>query len=180
MDTTSQVQYHWATTGTANWSIASVFTIGFSHYLVDLLADSLECWWLCSVQRNRKRDMQVVLKEKNVFIFCFLEQHLRHTEIPRLGVQSELQPLAYTTATAMQDLSCICDLHNSSRQLQILNPLSEARDRTHDLMVPSWIHFHSTTTGTPFIFFQLYFKRLHLHHLWLSVCSSSWENMCRK
>ena len=35
-------------------------------------------------------------------------------EVSGLGVESELQLLAYTTATAMQ----------------ILNPLSEARDRT--------------------------------------------------
>ena len=29
------------------------------------------------------------------------------------------------------------------------NPLSEARDRTHSLMVPSWIRFCCTTTETP-------------------------------
>ena len=33
----------------------------------------------------------------------------------------------------MQDLSCICDLHLSSQQHRILNPLSEARDQTHNL-----------------------------------------------
>jgi len=31
----------------------------------------------------------------------------------------------------------------------ILNPLSEARDRTRNLMVPGRIHFHCATTGTP-------------------------------
>ena len=30
----------------------------------------------------------------------------------------------------------------------ILNPLSEARDWTHNFMVPSWIHFHCATMGT--------------------------------
>ena len=35
--------------------------------------------------------------------------------------------------------SYICDLHHSSQQHQILNPLSEARDQTYNLMVPSWI-----------------------------------------
>ena len=44
-------------------------------------------------------------------------------EVPRLGVSSELQLLAYATATATRDLSCICDLHPSSWQRQILNPL---------------------------------------------------------
>ena len=33
----------------------------------------------------------------------------------------------------------ICNLHHSSRQCQILNPLSKARDRTLNLMVPSRI-----------------------------------------
>ena len=70
-------------------------------------------------------------------------------EVPRLGVSSELQLLACTTATAAQDLSHICDLHHSSRQCRILNPLSEARDGTRNLMVPSWIRFCCATTGTP-------------------------------
>ena len=51
-------------------------------------------------------------------------------EVPRLGIESELQPLAYTTATALQDLSLICNLHRSLWQHWILNPLSEARDQT--------------------------------------------------
>ena len=37
-----------------------------------------------------------------------------------------------------QDSSCICDLHHSSWQGHILNPLSEARDGTRNLMLPSW------------------------------------------
>ena len=36
----------------------------------------------------------------------------------------------YTTATATPDLSCSWDLHHSSRQRQILNPLTKARDQT--------------------------------------------------
>ena len=74
-------------------------------------------------------------------------------EVPRLGVQSELQLLAYASATAMPDPSSACDLHHSSRQCWILNPLSEARDQTHNLMVPSRSCFHCATTGTsPLIF----------------------------
>ena len=60
-------------------------------------------------------------------------------EVPRLGVQSEWQLLAYTKATATQDLSGICDLHGSLWQYWILNPVSEARDRTYILMVPSQV-----------------------------------------
>ena len=49
----------------------------------------------------------------------------------------------------MPDPSRICDLHHSSRQSQILNPLSEARDQICNLRVPSRIRFHCATTGTP-------------------------------
>ena len=34
------------------------------------------------------------------FYFCFLGPHPWHMDVPRLGVESELQLLAYTTATA--------------------------------------------------------------------------------
>ena len=62
-------------------------------------------------------------------------------EVLRLGLKSELQLTAYTTATAMGHLSHICDLHYSSQQRRILNPLIKARDGTPDLTVPSWIRF---------------------------------------
>ena len=58
-------------------------------------------------------------------------------EVIRLRVESELQLPAYTIATAMQDLSRVCNLHHGSRQHRILNPLSEARDRTCVFMDPS-------------------------------------------
>ena len=69
-------------------------------------------------------------------------------EVPRLGVKSEPQLPAYATATAAQDPSLICNLHHSSRQRQILNPLSKARNRIHNLVVPSQIRFCCTMTGT--------------------------------
>ena len=87
------------------------------------------------------------------FIFCFLGLHLRHMEVPRLGVESELQLPGYTTATAtttaMQDLSCVCGLHDGSWQHQILNPLSEASNQTHILMDTSHVRLCCTTMGTP-------------------------------
>ena len=55
---------------------------------------------------------------------------MQHMEVPRLGVESELQLPACATAIAMQDLSFVCDLHQSSWHRQILNPLSKARDHT--------------------------------------------------
>ena len=68
-----------------------------------------------------------------MYVFIFLGPHLWHIEIPRLGVESELLLLAYTTVTATADPatadpSRLCDLHHSSRQGRFLNPPSEARD----------------------------------------------------
>ena len=60
------------------------------------------------------------------FFFFFLGLHLQHMEVSRLGVELELQLLAY--GTAMQDLSCICNLHCSLQQHQILNLPNKARD----------------------------------------------------
>uniref|UniRef100_A0A8D1BK53 2'-phosphotransferase n=2 Tax=Sus scrofa TaxID=9823 RepID=A0A8D1BK53_PIG len=74
------------------------------------------------------------------FVFLlFLGPLSWHMEVPRLGVESELEPPAYARATATRDPSRICNLHHSSRQCQIVNPLSKARDRTRNLMVPSRI-----------------------------------------
>ena len=63
-------------------------------------------------------------------------------QVPRQGVQLELQLLAYTTATATPDLSCVCDLHRSSQQCQMRNPLSKARDRTQVFMDTSRVNYH--------------------------------------
>ena len=63
-------------------------------------------------------------------------------EGPRLGVESKLHLLAYASAIATQDLSHTCDLHHSSQQCQILNPLSEAGDRTCILMDTSQVCYH--------------------------------------
>ena len=63
-------------------------------------------------------------------------------EVPRLRGTSELELPAYATAAALRDLSCVCDLHHSSQQCWILNPLGEARDGTCVLMDTSQICFH--------------------------------------
>ena len=76
-------------------------------------------------------------------------------EVPRVGVESEMQLPAYATATALPALSCVCDLHHSSWQCQILNPLSVARDRSHNLMVPSQIRFCCAMMRTHTEFFSL-------------------------
>ena len=66
-------------------------------------------------------------------------------EVPRLGVEGELQMPDTTKVTP--DQSPICDLHCSLQQHQILNP-SEGRDWTHILTNPSQFLIHWATTGT--------------------------------
>ena len=70
---------------------------------------------------------------------CLFRAAVRHVGIPRLGVESQLQLPAYTRATETQHLSRVCNLHHSSQQRQILNQLSEARDRTCILMDTTWV-----------------------------------------
>ena len=84
----------------------------------------------------------------NFLFFCFLEPHLWHMEVSRLGVQSEPQLPAYATVTARWDPSRVCDLHHSSLQCQIHNPMGEARDWTWVLMDASWVCYCWAMTGT--------------------------------
>ena len=76
------------------------------------------------------------------FFFFLLELSPQHMEVPRPGVESELQLPAYTTPTATWDPSRICNLHHSSPQCRIPNPLNEARDRTQVLMDTSRVRYH--------------------------------------
>ena len=85
-------------------------------------------------------------------LFCFLGPHSWYMEVPGLETESELQLLATASATAMWDLSHNCDLHYSSWQCWIPDPLRKASDRTCILMDTSWIHFHCATTGTLMLF----------------------------
>ena len=76
------------------------------------------------------------------FFLLLFGPNPRNMEVPGLGVKSELQPTASTTATATQDLSCVSDLHHSSWQHQIPHPLSKARVRTRILMDTCQIRFY--------------------------------------
>ena len=116
-----------------------------THFLQNLLNLSLYAFCLC---------LSCSLCDVLVFLFlsfCYFCGPLqRHMEVPRLGVQSEREPPAYTTATATQDPSRICKLHHSSWQCQVINPLSGSRDQTHNPMVLSQIPFHCAMMGTHF------------------------------
>ena len=78
-----------------------------------------------------------------------------------LRVRSELQLPAYTTAIATWDPSQVCDLHYSSQQQWIPDPLSKARDPTRILVDASGIRLLCATTrslnGIVFVFVCLGF-----------------------
>ena len=74
-----------------------------------------------------------------MFCFFLLQPQLWYLEVPSLGLELEPQLPAYTTGTAMPDPSLDCNLHHSSGQRRILNPLSEGRDQTCILMDTSQI-----------------------------------------
>jgi len=69
-------------------------------------------------------------------------------------------PMAYGGSQARGLIGAVAtSLHHSPWQRRILNPLSKARDRTHNLMVPSRIRFHCNMTGTPtFSFFYFSYQ----------------------
>ena len=113
-----------------------------------------------------KREIKYWSDKFFIFIYLFVllfRTTLWHMEVSRLGIESELQLPTYVTVRATQDLSHICDLHHSSQQSWILNPLSKARDQTRNLMVPSQVCFHCTTRGTP----PFFFRSDKLNNIWL-------------
>ena len=107
----------------------------------------------------------------NFLFFCVLVLHPWHMEVPRLGVELELQMPAYTTATATWDPSHVCDLHHSSQQCRILNPLSEARDQTCVLVGTSEICFCWAMMGTPpVVIFRLDSTYKWYHTVFVFLC----------
>ena len=92
----------------------------------------------------------------NFHFSVFLGPHLWHIEVPRLGVESELQLPAYTTATATRDQSRVCDPHHSSWPCWIPDPLSKARDQTCILMNTSWVLNPLSNNGNSYIWGSLF------------------------
>ena len=64
----------------------------------------------------------------HLFIYLLLGLHPWHMEVPRIRVNSELRLPVHATAIATLDVSCVCDLYQSSQQCWIPNLLSKARD----------------------------------------------------
>ena len=81
------------------------------------------------------------------------------------------------------DVSRICNLHCSSRQCRILNPLSRARTKTHNLMDTSWVHYHCATMGTPsgycFLTQNVYFILKQHSSVWTLIFFGNMWSMFR-
>ena len=116
-------------------------------------------WWIiksfkfekkCFVfSLERYRPLWSGNKLKVCLFVVFFRPHPWHMEVHRLGAELVLQLLAYTTATATQDPSHVCDLHHSS---------GNAGSLTHWVrpgieLVSSWILvkflYYWATMGTP-------------------------------
>ena len=80
--------------------------------------------------QDQEKDKVYPLLPLFFFFSCCLGPHLQHKEFSRLGVKSELQLPACATVMALWDPSCLCNLHHSSWQHWIFNPLSKAKNRT--------------------------------------------------
>ena len=92
------------------------------------------------LSRSEVRFVVLLLLLFYLVVCLFLGLNPEPMEAPRLGVKSEPQLPAYAAATATPDLSRLCNLHHSSRQRQIPDPLSEARDGTRILLDARPVH----------------------------------------
>ena len=85
--------------------------------------------------------------------FFFLEPHLRHMEVARLGIRAVAASLHHSRSTL--DPSHNRDLHHRKWLWcdhgcgQILNPLSMAGDLTYLLMDITRVCYHCATMGMP-------------------------------
>ena len=113
------------------------------------------------------QELSAFLSDFFFFFLSFLGLHLWHMEVPRLGVESELQLQAYAIATAMPDPSRIYDLCHSLQQHRILNPLSEARDqiplltettRLYQILNPLSHNGNPSSQIFPNVFFSFFSK----------------------
>ena len=100
-----------------------------------------------------------------LFFFCFLGSNLRHMEVPGLEGLIRAVAVGLSHSHSNPGFEPLMHLHHSSRQCWILNPLSKARDRTRNLMVPSWIRQPLSHDGNSSYFNCKYFFRVNYMHI---------------
>ena len=93
-------------------------------------------------------------KDVLIYLFIYLLFFLfRAIPVAYGSSQARDQTGAAAAGLCHSHLSCICSIHHSLWQCQILNPLSKARDRTHILMATSQVLNLLNHNGNFFVFF---------------------------
>ena len=83
----------------------------------------------CLVSRRKQLESFLILIiQKFFFFFSFEGRTCGIWRFPGKGSTRSYSCRPTPQLTATRDLSSVCDLHHSSRERQILKPLSEARD----------------------------------------------------
>ena len=104
-------------------------------------------------------DSVICIPLKDGFLLCFfLGLHLRHVEVPRLGLNSSCScwPTLQPQQCWIQAASGTCTIaHSNARSL---THWVRPGTRTRVLMDTSWVRYHWTMTGTP-LKFLIYFER---------------------
>ena len=130
---------------------SSFFLLGRRHialYLINLIVPLI--YW----QGHGLKTQNAYVKFLTLFIYLFTYFCLfKATPMTCGGSQARCQIGAVSAGLyhshSRTGSSHVCNLHCSSRQYQILNPLSEAKDWTYILMDAGQIHFCWVTLGTP-------------------------------
>ena len=99
--------------------------------------------------------------EQPEFPLFFLGLHLWHIEVPRPGVESELQLPDDAPATSTLDPSHIYHLGCSLWQCEILNPLGKARNRTRILTVLNQLNHNGNSLSFPLNMYLDHAQVLH-------------------
>ena len=88
------------------------------------------------------------------FFFLFFWLHLWHMEVPRAAAE------AYTTATAMLDPSCICNLQRKLLATLDPKPQTANRDQNHIFTGVSWVLSPLSDNGNSLFNFK--YIKLHI------------------
>ena len=118
----------------------------FSHFMASMV-QSLRVWALRST-----------VGFVYLFIYCFLGLHLRHMEVPRLGIELELQLPAYITTTAIQGPNHVFDLYTTAQ--------GNAGSRPGIQLASSWILVRFISAEPQRELLQTIFK-------WMKVATSN-------
>ena len=144
----------------SSFSISSTLALSFCYFFVITILVGLK-WYLMLLVCVFLMASDVEHLFMRLFAFFFFSLGLCpwHMEVPKLGVQSELQLPAYVTATAAPDPSQVFDLHHSSQQHRILNLLRPGIEPTASWLL---VRFNSSAPRTPMRLFVLFFWKMFI------------------